>query len=187
MNERHLHVERQAGRDAVRIDLVGRQSLGLEKDLVRRLVGEARDLVLDGRAVARPDTFDDPGEHRRTVETTPNDFVGPLVGMGDPARPLFGVLGGGSHEREHGHRRVAGLLGHHGEIDAAPVEPRWRSRLQASYRQLQLAQPVRQRHGCRVTGATGLVVGQPDVDQTRQERPGRKDDGVALEHESRAG
>ena len=52
-HQRQLDVERQAGRDAVRVELVGRQAFGLEEDLVARLVGEAVDLVLDGRAVAR--------------------------------------------------------------------------------------------------------------------------------------
>ena len=57
-HELALHVERQAGRDAVRIDLVRVEPLGLDEDLVRGLVREAHDLVLDRRAVARTDALD---------------------------------------------------------------------------------------------------------------------------------
>jgi hypothetical protein len=49
----HLHVERQAGGDPVRVEFVGGQAFRLDEDLVRRLVGKAGDLVLDRRAVAR--------------------------------------------------------------------------------------------------------------------------------------
>jgi hypothetical protein len=53
-----LHVEGQARRDAVGVDLVGVQALGLDENLVREFVGEAHDLVLDRRAIARPDALD---------------------------------------------------------------------------------------------------------------------------------
>jgi len=59
-----LNVEGQAGRHAVRVDFVRRQAFRFEEDVVAVLVGEAVDLVLDRRAVARPDTFDDAGVHR---------------------------------------------------------------------------------------------------------------------------
>ena len=83
-----LHVERQAGRDAVGVDLVGGQPLGLEEDLVAGLAGEAVDLVLDRRAVARADAFDHAGEHRRAVEAAADDLVRARVGVRDPARQL---------------------------------------------------------------------------------------------------
>jgi hypothetical protein len=44
-----LYFGRQRGRDAVDVDDVGRERLGLEEDLVALLVGEAHDLVLDRR------------------------------------------------------------------------------------------------------------------------------------------
>ena len=66
-HERLLHVERQAGRNAVRVDLVRVEAFRLDEDLVRRLVGEADDLVFDRGAIPRADAFDDAGEHRRTV------------------------------------------------------------------------------------------------------------------------
>ena len=86
-----LDVERQAGRDAVRVDFVRIQPLGLEKDLVAGLSREAVDLVFDRRTVAWADALDYAGEHRRTVEPAANDLVRPLVGMRYPARPLRGM------------------------------------------------------------------------------------------------
>ena len=66
-HERLLHVERQAGRNAVRVDLMRIEAFGLDEDLVRCLVGEAHDLVLDRGAIARADALDHAGEHRRAI------------------------------------------------------------------------------------------------------------------------
>jgi hypothetical protein len=52
-----LHIERQAGGNAVGVEFVGLQAFGLDEDLVRILVGEAVDLVFDRRAVARADAL----------------------------------------------------------------------------------------------------------------------------------
>jgi hypothetical protein len=46
-HEFQLHIERQAGGDTVRIDLVGGQAFGLEEDLVSGLAREPVDLVFD--------------------------------------------------------------------------------------------------------------------------------------------
>jgi len=68
---------------------------------VARLAGEAMHLVLDRRAVARPDATDDPGIHRRAVKRSANDLVGALVGVRDPARQLARVQLAPAHEGEH--------------------------------------------------------------------------------------
>ena len=102
-------------------------------------------------------------------------------------------------EREHRHRVVARLLGHHRKIDAAPVDARRRAGLQPPDRQLQLAQPSREADRRRIAGAAALVILQADVDQAGQERAGRQhdrargeahadlrddaDDAVAVEHQ----
>src|SRR4029077_15485042 len=52
-----LHVEGQAGGDAVGINLLRVQTLGLYKNLVRVLVREPHHLVLDRGAVARADAL----------------------------------------------------------------------------------------------------------------------------------
>ncbi len=86
-----LHVERQRSRNAVGIDLVGGQAFGFEKDLVAVLVGKARDLVLDRRAIARPHPVDHAGIQGRTIEAAANDLVRFGRGVGYPARALLGM------------------------------------------------------------------------------------------------
>ena len=83
-----LHVVRQAGRDAVRIHLVGVEPFGLDEDLVRGLVGEPDYLVLDARAVARAHAFDLAGEHRRAIGGGADDLVRALGGRRDVAGQL---------------------------------------------------------------------------------------------------
>jgi hypothetical protein len=53
MNYFKLNIERKAGGDPVRIDLMGVQALGLEIDLMAGLVGKPMDFVLDRGALAR--------------------------------------------------------------------------------------------------------------------------------------
>ena len=55
VHELGLHVARQAHREAVDVDLARVDPFRLEKNLVALLVGEADDLVLERRAVARTD------------------------------------------------------------------------------------------------------------------------------------
>ncbi len=51
-------------------------------------VGEAVDLVLDRRAIARPARTDRPGEQRRAVEIGANDVVAARIGAGNRAEKL---------------------------------------------------------------------------------------------------
>ena len=55
VHEIRLHVARQAHREAVDVDLARVEPFRLEKNLVPLLVGEADDLVLERRTVARTD------------------------------------------------------------------------------------------------------------------------------------
>ena len=176
-DEFDLDVERKTGRDAVRVDLVGRQAFRLEEDLVRVLVGEAVDLVLDRRTVARADTLDHAGVHRRAVEPAADDLVGSGVRVGDPARQLLRMLGGAAEEREHRDRiAVAGLNLETGEVDRAPIDSRRGSGLEAALRQGEVLQTRTQRRGGRIAGATCRVVLQTDVDQPIEEGARRDDD-----------
>src|SRR5439155_26669767 len=147
MYQRELHVERQAGRDPVRIDLVGAEALGLEADLMARLAGKAMNLVLDRRAITRPDPLDHAGKHRRAIERPANNLVRALVGMRDPARQLRGMHVAPAEKGKHRLRAVTGLLGQHAEIDAAAIEARRRAGFEPSDRQLKLAPAGGQ--GCR--------------------------------------
>jgi hypothetical protein len=63
-----LDLHGEGGGHAVDVDLVGVEAFGLEEELVGELVGEADDLVFDGRAVARADAFDLAGEHGAAVD-----------------------------------------------------------------------------------------------------------------------
>ena len=76
-----LHVHRQAGRDAVGVKGRGIQFLGLYKDLVLGFILKPDNLVLDGRAIARPRGIDHPHVHRRTVQIVPDDVMRPFSGI----------------------------------------------------------------------------------------------------------
>ena len=174
-HRRQLNVERQRSGNAVRIELMGSQPFGFQKNLVRRFVGEAVHLVFDAGAVARPCAFDDASEHRAAVETAADDVVGARVGVGNPARHLAWVLTGVAHEAEHRHRaRVAGLGLQLAKVDAATIQPRRRAGFQPSLRQLQLLQPRRKGDGRRVARAAGAVVLQPHMNATVEKRTGRQ-------------
>src|SRR6202023_3795644 len=91
-HELALHLEGQAGGDAVGVDLVSVQSLRLDENLMRRLVREAHHLVLDRGTVARADAFDRAGEHRGAVGGRPDDVVRPLVCIRNETVHLFRML-----------------------------------------------------------------------------------------------
>src|SRR5258707_1352676 len=87
-----LHIEGQTGGDAVGIDFVRIQTFGFGKDLVRLLVRESHHLILDRRAVARANAFDQPGEQGRARGGGTNDVVSPLIGRGDVTGKLARML-----------------------------------------------------------------------------------------------
>ena len=136
------------------------------------LVGETVDLVFDGRAVARPDALDDPGVHRRAIQVAGDDLVGARVGVGDPAADLTRMLLDPAQVGHHWRGRVARLLGHHREVDAAAIQTRRRAGLQATDAQRQLAQATRQGDRRRVTGTAAGIVLQTDVDKSAEEGAG---------------
>src|SRR5437763_15394047 len=64
------------------------ESLGLDKDLMALLVGEANDFVLDRRAVARAGGLDLAGVHRRAVKIRADHLVRLRAGVGQVAEHL---------------------------------------------------------------------------------------------------
>ena len=94
-----LHLLRQRGRDAVRIDRRIVEPLGLEKDLVPVALAEAHDLVLDRRAIARSAALDLPGIHRRAMHIVADDLVGRVGRAGDAALDLSVVDALGQRRR----------------------------------------------------------------------------------------
>ncbi|MNC94070.1 hypothetical protein D3C83_108380 [compost metagenome] len=80
----------------------------------------------------------------------------------------------GADEGKHRLRHVARLLLQLREVDRPGVEPRRRTRFEASYGQLQLAKALCQRQGGRVTRPARAVLLHPDMDEASQESPGRQ-------------
>ena len=172
---RFLRLPRQRGRDAVRVDRVVVEPLGLEKDLVPLALGKAHDLVLDRRTIARADAGDLARIHRRAVEIGANDGMrrrGRHCDVADDLRRLDAV----GHEREGRRRVVAGLHIEPGPVYRAAVEPRRRAGLEAPERKAVAGECLRQpeRRLLADTARRDLLVA--DMDQAVEKGAGRQDD-----------
>ena len=88
----HLHIERQAGGDAIRVNFVRGQSFRFEEDLMLVTIGKAHHFVFDRRAVAWADTFDHASVHWATIEVIADHVMGFLIGMRDVTRHLARML-----------------------------------------------------------------------------------------------
>ena len=187
LHDLDLHVERQGGGNPVRVQLVGGQTFRLDKDLMAFLVGKAMDLVFDRRAITRADTFDHTGIHRRTIKIGRDDFVCPCVGMGNPATDLGRVLFLVAHERHHGNRGIARLLGHDREIHRAAIDTRWCTGFQAADSQRQFTQTVCQGDRRWITGAAARVILHPDVDKSTEEGACCQNHGISHETQAHLG
>jgi len=104
-----LHVQRQAGGQAAGVDLVRVQALRLDEDLVAFVVGEADDLVLDRRAVARPAPRDAAGVQRGAVQVRADHRERRRRGPRDVARHARQGRADGSPRAERPGRGVARL------------------------------------------------------------------------------
>ncbi len=147
------------------------QPLGLDENLVRSLVREPNNLVLNRRTVAGPYPLNDAGEHRRSISRRTNDLVRPLVCLRNETINLLGVLTGPPQKREHGYGLITRLCSHRGEIERAPVDPGRRSGLQPTDPQGQLTQPLGEPVRRGITRPAALVVIEADVNAPSQERP----------------
>jgi hypothetical protein len=83
-----LHVDGEARRDPIGVDLTGMQALGLQEELMTLLVGKSNDLVFDRGTIPGPYAIDVPGKHGRPMQVFPNDVVGLFVGPSDVAGHL---------------------------------------------------------------------------------------------------
>ena len=168
-DHRQLHVGGQGGAHAVDVVLRRLQRLGLDEDMVALLVSEAVDLVFDAGTVAGPHTFDLPGKERRAVEIAFDDAVGLLVGIGDVARQLFRTetLPVGP-EAEGSGRFVTGLRLHFGKVDAAAVDARTGTGLEAPDVQAQLLEVFRQGRRSELPGPPRFPGHLADVDDASQ-------------------
>ncbi len=145
------------------------------------LAREAVDLVLDGRAIARAHPFDDSGEHWRSIEAAPDDLVGAMVRVRDPAAHLARMRCTRAHEREDRLRSIARLFLELGVIDSAAVDTGRRPGLQAPHWKGQLAQARRQRDRRGVSGTPSLEAREADVNEAAQECAGGQDNALAVE------
>ena len=136
------------------------------------LVGKAGDLVLHRRAIARADALDHAGKHRRAVEPPPDDVVGALVGVGNVAQHLCGMLFRPAQEGKYRPRRVPRLRLQARVVDAAAIQARRRTGLEAADPQGQFAQPCRERLGGWVAGAAALMLVQANVDASGEKSAG---------------
>ena len=140
LDERDLHIERQAGRNAVRVKLHGIEAFGFDEHLVRVLVGKPHDLVFDRGAVARPYALYHARIHRRTVERGADDLVGALVGVGDVAGNLPGMLRDISHEAHDRQGCITVLYIEPLEVHRAGIDARRRTCFEAPYRKRHFTQ-----------------------------------------------
>ncbi len=122
---------RQAGGEALHVQLGGVAAFRFQEDLVAVLVGEAHDLVFDRGAVAGPLAVDEAAVDRREVEIVSDQLVGGGGGAGDVAGHLLAACPGAGIEGEEAVGGIAGLLlelieGHAAAVDAgrgAGLEP----------------------------------------------------------------
>ncbi len=166
-----LDIEWQTGRNTVGINLVGRQPFRLKENLVRFLVGETMNLVFHGRTVARTDTLDDTGIHRRTIQTAANDVMRTLIGFRNPTGNLCWMLRRIAEEGKYRHRIIARLFLHDGIVNGTAVDAWRRPGFEASGRQTNLAQSGSQRNRWRITSATSLIISEPHVNQPTEKSP----------------
>src|SRR6266446_1574972 len=88
-----LHLEWQRGREAVDINFIRGDALRFQENLVPLLFWKLHDLVLDGWAVTRTDSLDNPGVERRLVEVVADDLSRSVGRVGDMAGQLTADLG----------------------------------------------------------------------------------------------
>jgi hypothetical protein len=197
----YSNLEGQARGDAVHVDFIGVAALRLEEKLVLPLLGKFHHLVLDARAVAWPDAFDDARVKRRFIEIRADDFVRRLVRVGDPAANLAGVEGtvapliqrmqvilsahervGKVAEKRWGLVTVLWLTG--GKVDALGQKSARCAGLEALHLEAQFAQAVAECRD-RVAETPAGLVSQTHVKQTTHECAGRNDHCRALETQAK--
>src|SRR6476469_9456445 len=104
-----LGIDGQRGRNAVGVNQMRIEALGLEKDLMAIAVAEAANLVLDGRAIARADALNIARIERRTPGIGADNIVRRVIGPGDRAMELRqNTLTEGRHRPKVSIRLLAG-------------------------------------------------------------------------------
>ena len=155
--------------------------------LVRLLLREAHDLVLDRGAVARPRRVDPPPVDGRLREVVAQDRVRRGRRAREPAGELRALDVRGRVEREPARVRVARLLLKRRVVDRAAVDARRRPRLEAARLEAERDERLGQPLGGRLARAAGRERGAPDPDAPVHERAGREDRGGAAVPDAKVG
>ena len=158
--------------------------LRLDEDLVPVAVGEAVDLVLDRRAVARPDRGDGAAEQRRAVQVVADERVRARVREGDVTVDL-GRGDGLGLEGERHRLEVARLPVHAIEIDRVAPDARRRAGLEPAHRKAQAAQRLGQTDRRLLVDPPAGAAGEADVQQPPQEGAGGHDRAARFQHLAR--
>ena len=166
---------------------MGRQSLGLNKNLVLGLVGKAGDLVFDRRAIAWPYPFDHPGIHGRSVHTTANDLVGFFIGVSDVTRDLIWVIALFTNERHDRCWCVTGLRLNHIKINGSGIQS-WRSTgLESVDPQRQLPQAIGQCNGRCIPCPAATEIFQSNMNSATKECADSQYHGFGFDLQSHLG
>ena len=144
MEHGQLDLLRHGGGKALDIQLLRVQAHGLHKQLMPGLVREAGDLCLNGGTVPGPNALNDAAVHGGTVQILPDDPVGLLVGVGEPADGP--VHRRGLRFKGEGHGLGVPVLPlHFGKIHAAGVDPGRGAGFEPPEGEAHVHQTVRQR------------------------------------------
>src|SRR5580704_7756146 len=171
MHDLRLHFHGQRGGHAVDVDLVRVQSLGLEEELVLRLVGKLDDLVFDRWAITRTDGLNLPRVHRRTGDILANDAQRLRRGVRDVARNLaLRELAGAKTERSG--IGITGLRFETAPVDGAAIEARRRSGLEPASAQTETLQSLTKQNGGRLAAPSGGIALLSAVNQSVEKRSG---------------
>ena len=186
-----LHIHRHGRGHSLDIHFIRIQPLRLDEQLMPVLVGEAHNLILDGRAVARPLAVNLSGILRRLHDIVPENLMGRLIRIGQPAEPLIPV-----HPVIHKGKcvvfRIALLQRHFLEMERTHIHAARRPGLEPERFQAVLPEIVCQSHrGTHPVRAAG-VHRIPDDNFTVQVRPRTENDRLGpvflsqLRHHARA-
>src|SRR4029434_2970426 len=123
-------------------------------------VRKAHDLVLERRAIARPDPLNLPIEQRTSVDVAAYEFANALIGVNQPAANLIPKRRR-RVERERNRHTVAWLLDEQPvanmcvEVDALPIKARWRAGLEPAHLEAERANRLREITRRRLTMSAG--------------------------------
>ena len=92
MEKVYLHIHRQTGGHTLNINLIGMQSLWLQKQLMPLLIWESYQLGFNGRTVSRPHALNKTIGHRCPINIIHNNLMGSSIGIGKVAWHLLSCV-----------------------------------------------------------------------------------------------